>query len=158
MIIGLGTLLNIGTIVLGAAIGVLIGNRLPGRTNRVVTDALGLITIVLGGLNLVALTDSDFVGAVGAAARAAAGSGSDVSVAGRCPSGSLHHQPAARPSTTAHCSQRDFVGSRNGLPGRISSGMYYTNGGQSRNRTRPVGAGQCPAGRWAAPLNCARTT
>ena len=64
--IGLGTLLNIATIVVGTAIGVLIGNRLPERTNRVVTDALGLITIVLGGLNLVSLTDSDFVGAVGA--------------------------------------------------------------------------------------------
>ena len=66
MIVGLGTLLNIVTIVVGAAIGVLIGNRLPERTNRVVTDALGLITIVLGGLNLISLTDSDFVGAVGA--------------------------------------------------------------------------------------------
>lgn len=66
MIVGLGTLLNVTTIVVGAAIGVLIGNRLPERTNRVVTDALGLITIVLGGLNLVSLTDSDFVDAVGA--------------------------------------------------------------------------------------------
>lgn len=66
MIVGLGTLLNVTTIVVGAAIGVLIGNRLPERTNRVVTDALGLITIVLGGLNLVSLTDSEFVGAVGA--------------------------------------------------------------------------------------------
>ncbi|UTT63321.1 DUF554 domain-containing protein [Microcella humidisoli] len=66
MIVGLGTLLNVTTIVVGAAIGVLIGNRLPERTNRVVTDALGLITIVLGGLNLVSLTNSDFVGAVGA--------------------------------------------------------------------------------------------
>ncbi|MDO9590732.1 MAG: DUF554 family protein, partial [Microcella sp.] len=66
MIVGLGTLLNIVTIVVGATIGVLIGRRLPERTSRVVTDALGLITIVLGGLNLVALTDTDFVGAVGA--------------------------------------------------------------------------------------------
>ena len=66
MIVGLGTLLNVTTIVVGAAIGVLIGNRLPERTNRVVTDALGRITIVLGGLNLVSLTDSDFVDAVGA--------------------------------------------------------------------------------------------
>jgi len=63
--IGLGTLLNISTIVVGTAIGVLIGRRLPERTNRVVTDALGLITIVLGGLNLMSLTDADFVGAVG---------------------------------------------------------------------------------------------
>ena len=64
--IGLGTLLNITTIVVGATIGVLIGKRLPERTTRVVTDALGLVTIVLGGLNLVSLTDADFVGVVGA--------------------------------------------------------------------------------------------
>ena len=50
--IGLGTLINIGTIVTGAAIGVAIGSKLPERTNRVVTDALGLITLVMGGLNL----------------------------------------------------------------------------------------------------------
>ena len=66
MIVGLGTLLNVTTIVVGAAIGVLIGHRLQERTTRVVTDALGLITIVLGGLNLVSLTDAAFVEAVGA--------------------------------------------------------------------------------------------
>jgi uncharacterized membrane protein YqgA involved in biofilm formation len=65
-VIGLGTLLNITTIVVGTTIGVLIGKRLPERTTRVVTDALGLVTIVLGGLNLVSLTDADFVGVVGA--------------------------------------------------------------------------------------------
>ena len=64
--IGLGTLLNITTIVVGATIGILIGKRLPGRTSRVVTDALGLVTLVLGGLNLVSLTDVEFVGVVGA--------------------------------------------------------------------------------------------
>lgn len=64
--IGLGTLLNITTIVVGATIGVLVGKRLPERTSRVVTDALGLVTLVLGGLNLVSLTDAQFVGVVGA--------------------------------------------------------------------------------------------
>ena len=64
--IGLGTLLNITTIVVGATIGILIGKRLPGRTSRVVTDALGLVTLVLGGLNLVSLTDVEFVSVVGA--------------------------------------------------------------------------------------------
>lgn len=66
--IGLGTLINIGTIVTGSAIGVAIGSKLPERTNRVVTDALGLITLIMGGLNLAALGDPEFVGAVGAAA------------------------------------------------------------------------------------------
>jgi uncharacterized membrane protein YqgA involved in biofilm formation len=64
-VIGLGTILNIATILIGATLGVLIGNRLPERTTRVVTDALGLITIVLGGLNVMALADRDFVAAVG---------------------------------------------------------------------------------------------
>ncbi len=66
--IGLGTLINIGTIVTGSTIGVAIGSKLPDRTNRVVTDALGLITLVMGGLNLAALGDPQLVGAVGSAA------------------------------------------------------------------------------------------
>jgi uncharacterized membrane protein YqgA involved in biofilm formation len=64
-VIGLGTLLNVVTILVGATIGVLIGNRLPERTNRVVTDVLGLVVLVLGGLNVMSLTDSDFVDGVG---------------------------------------------------------------------------------------------
>ena len=63
--IGLGTILNVATILVGASLGVLIGNRLPERTSRVVTDALGLITLVLGGLNVMALADADFTAAVG---------------------------------------------------------------------------------------------
>ena len=66
--IGLGTLINIGTIVTGSTIGVAIGSKLPDRTNRVVTDALGLITLVMGGLNLAALGDAELVAAVGPAA------------------------------------------------------------------------------------------
>ena len=66
--IGLGTLINIGTIVAGSTIGVAIGSKLPERTNRVVTDALGLITLVMGGLNLAALGDAELVAAVGPAA------------------------------------------------------------------------------------------
>jgi uncharacterized protein len=65
-VIGLGTLLNVSTIVIGATIGVFIGHRLRERTTRVVTDALGLVTLVLGALNLTALSDPDFVGAVSA--------------------------------------------------------------------------------------------
>ncbi len=63
--IGLGTLLNVGAILVGSAIGVLIGSRLPEKTNRVVTDILGLVTIVLGGLNLTSLGDKSFTAAVG---------------------------------------------------------------------------------------------
>lgn len=63
--IGLGTIVNIATIVAGSAIGVLIGSRLPEKTNRTVTEALGLLTLVLAGLNLTSLTDKGFVAAAG---------------------------------------------------------------------------------------------
>jgi uncharacterized membrane protein YqgA involved in biofilm formation len=66
--IGLGTLVNVVTILVGASLGVLLGNRLPARTNAVITDALGLVTIVLGGLNVIALNDKPLVTAVGSAA------------------------------------------------------------------------------------------
>ena len=66
MIIGLGTLINVVAIVVGTAIGVLVGNRLSEKTSRVVTDGLGLVVLVLGGLNVMSLLDKEFVSAVGA--------------------------------------------------------------------------------------------
>ncbi len=63
--IGLGTIINVATIVMGATLGMLIGHRLPERTTRVVTDALGLVTLVIGALNVMALTDGNFTSAVG---------------------------------------------------------------------------------------------
>jgi uncharacterized membrane protein YqgA involved in biofilm formation len=62
---GLGTVLNVVAILVGAGLGVLVGHRLPERTRRTVTDALGLVTLVIGGLNVVALKDEDYVAAVG---------------------------------------------------------------------------------------------
>jgi uncharacterized protein len=62
---GLGTILNVLAILVGAGLGVLIGHRLPERTRRTVTDALGLVTLVIGGLTIVALTDESYVEAVG---------------------------------------------------------------------------------------------
>lgn len=62
---GLGTLINAASIVAGASVGAVAGNRLPPRVRETVTDALGLITLVLGGLNLMSLLDPAFVGAVG---------------------------------------------------------------------------------------------
>jgi uncharacterized protein len=65
MIIGLGTIVNVVAIVLGTVIGVVIGNRLSEKTSRVVTDGLGLVVLVLGGLNVISLLDAEFVAAVG---------------------------------------------------------------------------------------------
>jgi len=62
---GLGTVLNVAAILVGAGLGVLVGHRLPERTRRTVTDALGLVTLVIGGLNIAALRDDDYVAAVG---------------------------------------------------------------------------------------------
>lgn len=65
MIIGLGTIINVLSIFIGTAIGILIGNRLSDKTSRVVTDGLGLVVVVLGGLNVMSLLDAGFVAAVG---------------------------------------------------------------------------------------------
>lgn len=63
--IGLGTIINVVAILVGASIGVLLGHRLPERTRTVVTDGLGLLTLVIAALNIVALTDGDWSDAVG---------------------------------------------------------------------------------------------
>jgi uncharacterized membrane protein YqgA involved in biofilm formation len=66
MIVGLGTLINVVAIIVGTIIGVLVGNRLSEKTSRVVTDGLGLVVLVLGGLNVISLLDEQFVSSVGA--------------------------------------------------------------------------------------------
>jgi uncharacterized membrane protein YqgA involved in biofilm formation len=65
---GLGTLVNVVAILAGSAVGVLFGSRLPERTTRTITDALGLTTLVIGALNVLALQDADFRAAVGGGA------------------------------------------------------------------------------------------
>jgi uncharacterized membrane protein YqgA involved in biofilm formation len=61
---GLGTVINVAAILIGSTIGVLIGHRFPERTRVSVTDALGLVVLVVGALNLFALADSDYRDAV----------------------------------------------------------------------------------------------
>lgn len=63
--VGLGTIINVVAILAGASLGVLIGHRLRKSTSEVVTDSLGLVTLVLGALNIVALSDRAFISAVG---------------------------------------------------------------------------------------------
>ncbi len=65
MVRGTGTLLNMATILVGSGLGVALGARLPERTRVTVTDALGLVTLVIGGYNVIALSDADFRAAVG---------------------------------------------------------------------------------------------
>lgn len=61
----MGTLINVLAIVLGSAIGVLLGNRLPAKMSRTLTDAMGLIVLVIGALNLAELNDEAFAKATG---------------------------------------------------------------------------------------------
>jgi len=64
-LIGLGTLLNVVAIVAGAIIGTLLGDRLSTKTRNVVTDALGLMTLLVAGLSIIDITKSEFKDAVG---------------------------------------------------------------------------------------------
>lgn len=62
---GVGTVVNVLTVLIGTLIGVLLGNRLPVRTRDVVTDSLGLVTLLIAGTTAIAVLDpelSDFVG------------------------------------------------------------------------------------------------
>jgi uncharacterized membrane protein YqgA involved in biofilm formation len=62
---GIGTVVNVVTVLLGATIGVLLGNRLPVRTRDVVTDALGLVTLLIAGTSAMVVLDGDLSDAVG---------------------------------------------------------------------------------------------
>ncbi len=68
MFIGIGTVVNAVTVLLGSTLGVLIGHRLPLRTRSVVTDALGLVTLLIAASSAVAVTDTSLSDAVGDAA------------------------------------------------------------------------------------------
>ena len=63
----LGTLITGIAVLIGAGLGVAMGHRLPEKISRTLTDALGLVVLVIGGLNLIALTDDACVGAVSSA-------------------------------------------------------------------------------------------
>ncbi|MEV0889911.1 DUF554 domain-containing protein [Promicromonospora sp. NPDC050262] len=65
---GLGTLVNVGTFVVGSLLGMAVGHRLPQRTHAVVTDILGLVTLLVAALSAVAVTDAAFVAATGSGA------------------------------------------------------------------------------------------
>jgi uncharacterized membrane protein YqgA involved in biofilm formation len=65
---GIGTAVNVVTVLLGATAGVVLGNRLPVRTRDVVTDSLGLVTLLIAGTSAMAVLDTDLADAVGTSA------------------------------------------------------------------------------------------
>ncbi|MGA0978642.1 MAG: DUF554 domain-containing protein [Candidatus Nanopelagicales bacterium] len=66
--VGLGTLLNMAAIVVGSGIGVVVGGRLPQRTRDLITQALGLVTLVVAAINVLALSEAAWIADVGATA------------------------------------------------------------------------------------------
>ena len=62
---GIGTLVNVSTVLVGASLGVLVGDRLPRRVREVVTDCLGLVTLLIAGLSVVDVLDPALSRAVG---------------------------------------------------------------------------------------------
>ncbi|MDX6324021.1 MAG: uncharacterized protein QOK15_375 [Nocardioidaceae bacterium] len=65
---GTGTLVNAATVLVGASLGVLLGHRLPARTRDVVTDALGLVTLLIAASTAAAVNDPALREAVGSSA------------------------------------------------------------------------------------------
>lgn len=62
---GVGTLVNVATVLLGAGIGVALGHRIPDRVRDVVMDALGLVTLLIGALSAWAVVDAELAAYVG---------------------------------------------------------------------------------------------
>lgn len=60
MLIGLGTLINVLTIIGGSAIGVLAGSRLNIKTRELITDVLGLITILAAASAVIPMFTSSY--------------------------------------------------------------------------------------------------
>jgi uncharacterized membrane protein YqgA involved in biofilm formation len=65
---GFGTAVNVATVVVGSGLGLLLGARLPTRTRDTVTDALGLVTLLIGGLSATAVSAPALTVAVGRSA------------------------------------------------------------------------------------------
>lgn len=62
---GIGTLVNVVCVLVGTVIGVLVGHRLAQRTRDVVTDGLGLVTLLIAALSAASITDAAWSDAVG---------------------------------------------------------------------------------------------
>jgi len=62
---GLGTAVNVATVLAGAGLGLLLGPRLPERTRDTVTDGLGLVTLLIGALSAAQVSSAELAGVVG---------------------------------------------------------------------------------------------
>lgn len=62
---GTGSVINVASVLLGATVGVLVGDRLPERTRSLVTDALGLFTLLVAAEQAAKVLDPALELAVG---------------------------------------------------------------------------------------------
>ena len=65
MFTGIGTVVNVASVLVGTGIGVLVGHRLGQRTRDVVTDGLGLVTLLIAASSAFAVKDDSLTAAVG---------------------------------------------------------------------------------------------
>jgi uncharacterized protein len=65
---GVGTVVNVVTVLAGASLGVALGHRIPDRVRDLVVDALGLATLLIGGVSAWAVTDTALSSYVGSGA------------------------------------------------------------------------------------------
>lgn len=68
MFVGSGTLLNVVTVLVGSGVGVALGGRLPERVRRVVTDGLGLVTLLVAAVAAADVLDPALAAATGTGA------------------------------------------------------------------------------------------
>jgi uncharacterized protein len=62
---GIGTAVNIASVLAGTVVGVLVGHRLGQRTRDVVTDGIGLVTLLIAATSAAAVKDHSLSAAVG---------------------------------------------------------------------------------------------
>ena len=65
MIPGTGTAVNVAAVLVGSLVGRLAGDRLPRRTRDLVTDGLGLVTLLIAGTSAMAVLDPGLRDTVG---------------------------------------------------------------------------------------------
>jgi uncharacterized membrane protein YqgA involved in biofilm formation len=61
---GIGTVINVLTIIAGASLGVLVGNKMSSRTRSLLTDVLGLVTLLGAASALIPLWSKRYISAL----------------------------------------------------------------------------------------------
>lgn len=142
---GIGTAVNVATVLIGSSLGLLLGARLPTRTRDTVTDALGLVTLLIGALSAAEVTSSALSAAVGSSAPVLivlgalllggiAGSSLDIEARLEGFGGWLRTRLARRGSVRRRVAAGTFSG--NAASGNVSAGTLSANIASSEQAAR----------------------